>query len=1307
MYLRLFLLVCVSFAVSQPTNDLCNSAVSLSSGSPYSGTSVSATDETGITSNCLSTHGFTNGVWFTFFSGTNNRVTISICGGSGSWDSMLRLFSGTCGALNCIAKNDDACASLSEISNQDIYTATTYYILLAGFSAGSSGTYTITMTLSTLIPPNDVCASAVSLSSGVPVSRESVHATDDTGIASNCGATDGFGKGLWFTFNSGGFTEVTVSVCGGASWNTYLRIFSGSCGSLSCIARNDDGCSTQSVINNQIISAATTYYVLLAGFSSESGVFTITMTLGNDLCTSPISLLSGVPYSGDSTGATDEDNTAPNCGITFGLSKGVWFTFNSGTNNRVTVSLCGTTGWDTVLRLFSGSCGSLSCVTSDDDGCSIQSVINNLVIVPSTTYYVLLSSYLDYGSFVITMTLSLYAPPNDQCSAPSVLNSGIPFSGDSTDANDDIAPDCGAAEGFTKGVWFFFNSYSFNQVSLSVCGGASWNTYLRLYSGSSCGSLSCVARDDDSCSSQSLINNQAIAPQTLHYVFLAGLNTLESGPYTISMTLGNDLCTTAISLSSGVPYSGNNFGASHDTGITSNCGPPDGFGRGVWFSFNSGAFDRVSVSVCGANWDTYLRIFSGTCGSLTCVVENDDGCGSIPISFASAISNQAISPSTTYYVLLAGYSVETGPFTITMTLGNDLCASAISLSSGIPFSGSNIGASDDTGITSDCGNSSGFSNGVWFSFNSGTFDRVSVSVCGGASWNTYLRIFSGSCGTLSCVGGNDDGCSAQSVINNQPISQSTPYLILLSGFGGTGSFTITMTLSNGCGNGQCEALETSGSCSVDCTIPSCGNNLCDSIETFSLCPHDCALSSCGNNLCEAIETNTLCPHDCTIPTCGNPIGCDSLETFSLCPHDCTISSCGNNQCEAIETYALCPHDCAISTCGNPIGCDSGETFSLCPHDCTLTNCGNNQCEATETNTLCPHDCTISTCGNGVCESNEQAGACPADCSPANDDCSNSILLGDGVLSLGTTVDSTDDSNSISSFAGCSSGPVFGYGNVWYEFNSGSATFVTISTCSGGSTATDTVLTLARGSCGALTCVAQNDDDLRCPFGSGLSKIQAIISQNTQYKILVSTVSQGSFSVALTLSGGGVGGDPHVFDFVGNKYEIPEEYFGKYFGLYSDSHLTLNIKIATNSFVSAIGATFSNPISFDGNFTLIAKLEHLKPVFTLNDIEFSLDTTDLPKWISVTEPSKLNQGVLSELQKYQTIQVNVFEMFTIVGGYYYRHDPNVPAFGFFNVQVLRYDTSHSDKNLHGLLQAHSHFRSVDEVDINSYIRNSLI
>jgi len=156
---------------------------------------------------------------------------------------------------------------------------------------------------------------------------------------------------------------------------------------------------------------------------------------------------------------------------------------------------------------------------------------------------------------------------------------------------------------------------AFDQVTVSLCGGASWNTYLRLFSGS-CSGLTCVTANANGCSVQSVINNQAISSATVHYILLGGESVIDFGSYTITMTLSvrptpNDVCSSAISLSSGVPYFGSTLGATTDTGITQNCGSTNGFNKGVWFSFSSGIFDRVTISVCGgATWNTYLRLFS-------------------------------------------------------------------------------------------------------------------------------------------------------------------------------------------------------------------------------------------------------------------------------------------------------------------------------------------------------------------------------------------------------------------------------------------------------------------------------------------------------------------------------------------------------------------------------------------------------------------------------------------------------------------------------------------------------------------------
>jgi hypothetical protein len=46
---------------------------------------------------------------------------------------------------------------------------------------------------------------------------------------------------------------------------------------------------------------------------------------------------------------------------------------------------------------------------------------------------------------------------------------------------------------------------------------------------------------------------------------------------------------------------------------------------------------------------------------------------------------------------------------------------------------------------------------------------------------------------------------------------------------------------NPCGNGTCDAGETSATCPADCPPPPnpCGNGVCDAGETYASCPVDC------------------------------------------------------------------------------------------------------------------------------------------------------------------------------------------------------------------------------------------------------------------------------------------------------------------------------------------------------------------------------------------------------------------------------------------------------------------------------------
>ncbi len=70
--------------------------------------------------------------------------------------------------------------------------------------------------------------------------------------------------------------------------------------------------------------------------------------------------------------------------------------------------------------------------------------------------------------------------------------------------------------------------------------------------------------------------------------------------------------------------------------------------------------------------------------------------------------------------------------------------------------------------------------------------------------------------------------------------------------------------------GQTCGGSTCGQCNGGVTPPvTCGNGACDAGETTATCPADCPAvpAVCGNGTCEAGETNATCPADCPVKMC--------------------------------------------------------------------------------------------------------------------------------------------------------------------------------------------------------------------------------------------------------------------------------------------------------------------------------------------------------------------------------------------------------------------------------------------------------
>jgi hypothetical protein len=119
----------------------------------------------------------------------------------------------------------------------------------------------------------------------------------------------------------------------------------------------------------------------------------------------------------------------------------------------------------------------------------------------------------------------------------------------------------------------------------------------------------------------------------------------------------NDECATALGLTAaGVAFDTQGATLSAEAwtcGFVSSA--PD-----LWYSYTAVAPFPVTVETCGANYDSMLQVFSGTCGALTVEGCNDDSCGlQSQVTFTPVVG-------ATYYVRVGGYGAASGQGTLSL-----------------------------------------------------------------------------------------------------------------------------------------------------------------------------------------------------------------------------------------------------------------------------------------------------------------------------------------------------------------------------------------------------------------------------------------------------------------------------------------------------------------------------------------------------------------------------------------------------------------------------------------------------------------
>lgn len=316
--------------------------------------------------------------------------------------------------------------------------------------------------------------------------------------------------------------------------------------------------------------------------------------------------------------------------------------------------------------------------------------------------------------------------------------------------------------GSTLGVWYEVEGTG-GVLEVSMNSSGSKLGGLSVYSGENCDEVVCVASQE---SSVFPLDWETVEDE-IYRIYVFGKNSYEKDEFSIMVDSvirpANDACEDATELEvNGRTEQGTTRVSKTETDVEF-CGEviEAGYG-GVWYTITPEVDALVMVGVTGElsdnslPFDTQVTVFSGDCGSLTCVDGNDE---SEILGYSSAVvfSSEA---GATYKVLVAGWGESRGDFSIeALSINrppNNACSESIRLEPFDTVAGATLFATTSADHEfEECGTSQGgniSSAGVWYEVvgSGGTFE-AQVS----ATYDMQLTVFEGECGQLSCVDGTE------------------------------------------------------------------------------------------------------------------------------------------------------------------------------------------------------------------------------------------------------------------------------------------------------------------------------------------------------------------------------------------------------------------------------------------------------------------------------------------------------------------------------------------------------------------------
>lgn len=350
-------------------------------------------------------------------------------------------------------------------------------------------------------PANDECLGAEAISCGDTVSGSTLAATDSGDNASN---------DVWYMLaGTANGEEVTASLCG-SDFDTYIRIFDACAGTQ--VAFNDDAsgiCSPQSQVTFTS-DGATTYYIMVEGYSTNNGNFDLAIT-----CVPPPACIPAT------------------------------FTVANGDNNCPLEEF--------FIDVDVTALGTATSVNISDDGGVVETAvgIGTYAIGPYSIGNFVNITVEDAAGDTCNATDSITTPTacppaNDECSGAIAVACAGQYIGDTTSANAELDDPgfCGTSAGTGGAVWYSYTGANSNdagavagtdgdEVTLDLSA-STFDTKIRVFTGV-CGDLTCFGGDDDGGTGTTSLFTFTATVGTEYYILVHGYNA-NAGPYTLDVS---------------------------------------------------------------------------------------------------------------------------------------------------------------------------------------------------------------------------------------------------------------------------------------------------------------------------------------------------------------------------------------------------------------------------------------------------------------------------------------------------------------------------------------------------------------------------------------------------------------------------------------------------------------------------------------------------------------------------------------------------------------------------------------------------